>query len=49
MKAITDGIYYQDVYAGVILGAVILPQGSLFMEIYFANPKPGYPPFNGQP
>jgi glyoxylase-like metal-dependent hydrolase (beta-lactamase superfamily II) len=35
MKAITDGIYYQDVYAGVILGAVILPQGSLIIDSPF--------------
>lgn len=35
MHSITDGIYYQDVYAGVVLGAVILPEGTLFIDTPF--------------
>jgi glyoxylase-like metal-dependent hydrolase (beta-lactamase superfamily II) len=32
MQAITDGIYYQDAYAGVTLGAIILPHGTLLID-----------------
>ncbi len=32
MQAITEGIYYQDAYAGVILGAIILPHGTLLID-----------------
>jgi len=35
MHTITDGIYYQDTYAGVVLGAVILPQGTLIIDSPF--------------
>jgi glyoxylase-like metal-dependent hydrolase (beta-lactamase superfamily II) len=35
MHSITDGIYYEDVYAGVVLGAVILPKGILFVDTPF--------------
>jgi glyoxylase-like metal-dependent hydrolase (beta-lactamase superfamily II) len=35
MLSITDGIYYQDVYAGVVLGAVILPEGTLVIDTPF--------------
>lgn len=35
MHNITDGIYYQDIYAGVVLGAVILPQGTLLIDSPF--------------
>ena len=35
MHTITDGIYYQDTYAGVILGAVICPQGTLLIDSPF--------------
>lgn len=32
MQAIKDGIYYQNAYAGVTLGAVILPNGTLLID-----------------
>jgi glyoxylase-like metal-dependent hydrolase (beta-lactamase superfamily II) len=32
MNTITDGFYYQSAYAGVILGAIILPYGSLLID-----------------
>ncbi|MCJ7700284.1 MAG: MBL fold metallo-hydrolase [Anaerolineales bacterium] len=32
MQEITDGIYYQNAYAGVTLGAVILPGGTLLID-----------------
>jgi len=32
MKTISAGFYYQDAYAGVILGAVILPHGTLLID-----------------
>lgn len=32
MQAITDGIYYQNAYAGVTIGAVILPSGTLLID-----------------
>ena len=32
MKKITEGFYYQNAYAGVTLGAVILPHGSLLID-----------------
>lgn len=35
MHSITEEIYYEDVYAGVVLGAVILPEGTLFIDTPF--------------
>ena len=35
MHSINDGIYYEDIYAGVVLGAVILPKGTLFVDTPF--------------
>lgn len=35
MHAITEGIFYEDIYAGVVLGAVILPKGTLFIDTPF--------------
>ncbi len=35
MHSITDGIYYEDVYAGVVLGVVIMPEGTLFVDTPF--------------
>jgi glyoxylase-like metal-dependent hydrolase (beta-lactamase superfamily II) len=32
MQTITKGFYYQDAYAGVILGAVVLPHGTLLID-----------------
>lgn len=32
MQAIKDGIYYQNAYAGVTLGAVIFPHGTLLID-----------------
>lgn len=32
MQSITDGIYYQTAYAGVTIGAVILPSGTLLID-----------------
>ncbi len=32
MKAVSEGIYYQDTYAGVILGAIIFPFGTLLID-----------------
>jgi len=32
MKTITKGFYYQDAYAGVTLGAIVLPQGTLMID-----------------
>ena len=32
MQAITDGIYYQNAYSGVTLGAVITPRGTLLID-----------------
>jgi glyoxylase-like metal-dependent hydrolase (beta-lactamase superfamily II) len=32
MQAISDGIYYQDAYAGVVIGAIITPQGTLLID-----------------
>jgi glyoxylase-like metal-dependent hydrolase (beta-lactamase superfamily II) len=32
MQAITDGIYYQDAYAGVTIGAIITPNGTLLID-----------------
>jgi glyoxylase-like metal-dependent hydrolase (beta-lactamase superfamily II) len=35
MHTITDGVYYQDAYAGVTLGAIILPLGTLLIDAPF--------------
>ncbi len=32
MQAISDGIYFQNAYAGVTIGAVILPSGTLLID-----------------
>jgi len=32
MQSITEGIYYQNAYAGVTLGAIILPHGTLLID-----------------
>lgn len=32
MQVIKEGIYYQDAYAGVTLGAVVLPHGTLLID-----------------
>ncbi len=32
MRTITDGVYYENAYAGVTLGAIILPRGSLLID-----------------
>jgi glyoxylase-like metal-dependent hydrolase (beta-lactamase superfamily II) len=32
MQVISDGIYYQNAYAGVTIGAVILPHGTLLID-----------------
>jgi len=32
MQTITDGIYYENAYAGVTLGAIILPRGTLLID-----------------
>ncbi len=32
MRAITDGVYYENAYAGVTLGAIILPRGTLLID-----------------
>ena len=32
MQAITDGIYFQNAYAGVTIGAVITPSGTLLID-----------------
>ncbi len=32
MQTITEGIYYQDAYPGVILGAIITPKGTLLID-----------------
>lgn len=35
MHPIKEGIYYEDIYAGVVLGAVILPEGTLCIDTPF--------------
>jgi glyoxylase-like metal-dependent hydrolase (beta-lactamase superfamily II) len=32
MRALSDGIYYEDAYAGVTLGAIILEQGTILID-----------------
>jgi glyoxylase-like metal-dependent hydrolase (beta-lactamase superfamily II) len=32
MQTITKGFYYQDAYAGVTVGAIVLPQGTLMID-----------------
>ena len=32
MQSIVDGIYYEDTYPGVTLGAIIMPQGTLMID-----------------